>query len=750
MKENPIPIPQISDTKRYYPQGGPYQVPSAGRKNYRSLILKIILVLVIIIILIAISVILIKIFVLKEKPKGCSDGFFNPDDEEDKSTCYPCKSYCKKCKGKADNPICTKCNNGFEPEYNDKNEIIKCNLKSSELNENFVCGDECLECDQKEKMCLKCKTGYFIPDDSNDKLLCEKCSLNNCQTCQGNKNNDICTLCENNYEPELENNIIKFCKSPENENCQIGEGEKCLTCSETEKNKCGSCNPSYKLIDGKCVSELEINPSGGIEITQQVIETQKTQVIESTEEMEKTQKVIETQIVIETQKNQEILPTEEPEDPDDPEDDFVSLTAKYTSETNNKKTPIIWSNRTNYIKQMKVDGILKDPKTSVDKEGKYLFENGSNKEHTIKMWLQINNDLLIDLFDSIINLKTIKFNKVKNTKNITMTSMAYMFYNSSNLISADISNLETKNIETAVGLFAYCPSLIEVNINTQFPNLEDFTYVFYKDYSIKSIDLSKMNPGKLKNLTNLFGYCHSLEHINLNNFKTEQVESMRCLFYENKKLTSIDLSQFNTKNVKDMRWFFYGCSTLAYADLSSFDTSEVTEMVSMFCECHSLTSINLGNNFNTAKVTNMSFMFDNCESLKEIDLRHFNTKNVKNMQYMFRKCKSLTSIDVSSFDTSKVTKFEHIFLYCSSLTSLDLSNFNFTTCFEKYTSPPIMYYCSSLKYIDITPIDFIFRDFFTGIPTSGGKIRVCERLAINLARMVITTLLEGWEWEIVG
>ena len=117
---------------------------------------------------------------------------------------------------------------------------------------------------------------------------------------------------------------------------------------------------------------------------------------------------------------------------------------------------------------------------------------------------------------------------------------------------------------------------------------------------------------------------------------------------------------------------------------------------------------------------------------------------------MFRKCKSLTSIDVSSFDTSKVTKFEHIFLYCSSLTSLDLSNFNFTTCFEKYTSPPIMYYCSSLKYIDITPIDFIFRDFFTGIPTSGGKIRVCERLAINLARMVITTLLEGWEWEIVG
>ena len=31
--------------------------------------------------------------------------------------------------------------------------------------------------------------------------------------------------------------------------CNIGENELCLTC---EKGKCGSCNPGYKLKDGKC------------------------------------------------------------------------------------------------------------------------------------------------------------------------------------------------------------------------------------------------------------------------------------------------------------------------------------------------------------------------------------------------------------------------------------------------------------------------------------------------------------------
>ena len=32
--------------------------------------------------------------------------------------------------------------------------------------------------------------------------------------------------------------------------CNIGKNELCLTC---EKEKCGSCNPGYKLKDGKCI-----------------------------------------------------------------------------------------------------------------------------------------------------------------------------------------------------------------------------------------------------------------------------------------------------------------------------------------------------------------------------------------------------------------------------------------------------------------------------------------------------------------
>ena len=797
-----------SDTVRVYNERKFQREPNKIRKNYKSLILKISLIIVLLLLVAIVSIILIKIFVIDAKKIICSDGFFQPDDEENKSSCYPCTlSNCKICKGNKNDSICSECSSGFIPEYNDKNEIINCGLQSTQLNneENNICGEYCLECDENTKSCSKCKSGYFIPDDSDNKLICEKCDLNNCDKCQGNKNNNecilckdnyitkydinnkiqycnpkceigakcklcdlnkneciecnsgfylpsddedkleckscsiehcqschgtknssICAICENNYEAVTENNIIKLCnyKEPQIENCEIGEGDKCLTCNQLELNKCASCNPSYILIDGKCILDKKT-------------ETDKAIIEEDAEEYE-----------------------------------FVSFAAKYIINDNNK-IPIIRKGKNKYIRQIKVDDVLKDP-NNVDNDGNYIFENNLQKEHDVKIWLEINSDILEDLFFKIENLKSIKFNKIKNIKNIAMTSMKNMLSDCINLISVDISNLETKNIENmetmfyncsllkeidlsknnfnnlkyAMGLFAYCPSLISVNLDTSFPNLENFHYAFYKCYSIKSIDLSKMNPGKLKLINDMLGDCYSLQYVNFNNFKTDHVESMKALFYDNYLLTSVDLSQFNTKNVKDMRWMFYNCNSLLNLDLSSFNTSEVTDMIVMFYNCHSLTSINLGNNFNTAKVMNMSFMFDNCTSLIHLDLRKFNTKNVKNMQYMFRRCSSLPSVVLSSFDTSQVTKFENMFLHCSSLTSLDLSNFNFTAMEKYYVSPPMMYYCKSLKYIDITPIDFIFKDFFTGIPTSGGKIRASRKLVNNILRMGIKVLL-GWDWEII-
>jgi hypothetical protein len=104
---------------------------------------------------------------------------------------------------------------------------------------------------------IKCKIGYFIHEDNENKKECQKCSIENCEKCYGTILSNICSSCINSYEAIYENNIIKSCKS----NCEIGEEDKCLTC---DNNKCSSCNIGYKLLDGKCIANYTIKATYNI------------------------------------------------------------------------------------------------------------------------------------------------------------------------------------------------------------------------------------------------------------------------------------------------------------------------------------------------------------------------------------------------------------------------------------------------------------------------------------------------------
>ena len=54
-----------------------------------------------------------------------------------------------------------------------------------------------------------CKNGYFHPND--DQSNCYNCKIQNCKTCSGSINNQICNSCMENYDEKLENGIIFSC-----------------------------------------------------------------------------------------------------------------------------------------------------------------------------------------------------------------------------------------------------------------------------------------------------------------------------------------------------------------------------------------------------------------------------------------------------------------------------------------------------------------------------------------------------------
>ena len=84
----------------------------------------------------------------------------------------------------------------------------------------------------------KCENGYFLPSDGDQ---CQKCSVQNCAKCIGNKMKDFCIFCLSGFNAiyDNDNEMIISCQ-----NYNIDE-----QCSsfDINENKCKVCNEGYFL-----------------------------------------------------------------------------------------------------------------------------------------------------------------------------------------------------------------------------------------------------------------------------------------------------------------------------------------------------------------------------------------------------------------------------------------------------------------------------------------------------------------------
>ena len=169
--------------------------------------------------------------------------------------------------------------------------------------------------------------------------------------------------------------------------------------------------------------------------------------------------------------------------------------------------------------------------------------------------------------------------------------------------------------------------------------LYSMSFMFSGCRDLISIDLSKVNTSKVNNMEYMFRECENLINANFNSFNTSKVVNMKGMFYRCESLTSLDLSSFKTNKVTDMSEMFYNCHSLETLNLNSFNVKNVINMSSMFHHCSSLTQLNLSS-FNTCSVLNMSHMFCFCDKLTSLDLSLFDTDGANTYQ-MFFFCNSL-------------------------------------------------------------------------------------------------------------
>ena len=295
-------------------------------------------------------------------------------------------------------------------------------------------------------------------------------------------------------------------KSSKNEN---GQEDNCLE-YDKNKNKCISCNPGYKLIDGKCRENYSFRA------------------------------------LYETDRNDETI-------------ELIYFKFKdLIINLNIDGKDAIYSK--NYTFK------------NAGSHTVYMLLNISNTNDLGALFYQIKG-LKSIYFSKTFDTKYIKYmsnmffycKKLSyvNISNFDTQNVVYindLFHGCSSLTSVDISNLNLTNAIYIYSIFQYCSSLTHVKLpNFNSGKITHMNSLFHGCSSLTSVDLSKFNTEKVMSISNLFDGCKSLTSLDLSKFETGKVQFMINIFNNCTNLKYIDISKFtNTSTIS----YFNFCSNL--------------------------------------------------------------------------------------------------------------------------------------------------------------------------------------------
>ncbi len=99
--------------------------------------------------------------------------------------------------------------------------------------------------------------------------------------------------------------------------------------------------------------------------------------------------------------------------------------------------------------------------------------------------------------------------------------------------------------------------------------------LFYGKTNMISIDMTGLDSSRVTDMRYMFQNCSNLTSVDLTGFDTSSVTSMSYMFYGCSSLQTLDLSSFDTSKVYNMSYLFYNCRLLKTIYVSSFSTASV-------------------------------------------------------------------------------------------------------------------------------------------------------------------------------
>ena len=149
--------------------------------------------------------------------------------------------------------------------------------------------------------------------------------------------------------------------------------------------------------------------------------------------------------------------------------------------------------------------------------------------------------------------------------------LSYLFYNclKLNTLEINFSNTLTKNMR---GMFQNCKSLISLNLREFYTtNVEIMLDMFKGCSGLKSLDIEfkKFDTSQVTDMQSMFEDCSNLIALSLEGLKTPKVQYMNKMFRNCYNLKTLNFKNISTNSIGTMYQMFYNCSSLEYLNLFS-------------------------------------------------------------------------------------------------------------------------------------------------------------------------------------
>lgn len=279
---------------------------------------------------------------------------------------------------------------------------------------------------------------------------------------------------------------------------------------------------------------------------------------------------------------------------------------------------------------------------------------------SIKVGYNIAGTNMADLINSIeqwgdIEWSSMKFafyrckNLVVNATDVpdlsNVTSLSYMFANTTNIGNPDFNNWDTSNITSMEYMFY--KSNFNGNVeNWDISNVKTTYYMFFQNYQFNK-PLNNWNTTNITNTKAMF--CNALSFNQpLNNWDVSSVTDMSKMFQGATNFNG-DISTWNMSNVKNTSNMFRLASAFNQ-NIESWDVSNVINMTRMF---EGATNFNQPlDNWDVSKVAFTKFMFKNATAFNQ-PLNSWDTSKVRQVIEMFHGATSFNQ-PLDNWDVSLV------------------------------------------------------------------------------------------------